>query len=113
MHEVSICEGIILLLEEQAVVQHFQQVQTLWLEIGELAGVELEALRFSFEVVSRGTLAEGARLEILQPQGRAWCQDCTQRVSVKTRYDACSECGGYQLQVCAGDELRIKELEVA
>lgn len=55
MHEVSICEGIILLLEEQAVVQHFQQVETLWLEIGELAGVEVEALRFSFEVVSRGT----------------------------------------------------------
>lgn len=113
MHEVSICEGIILLLEEQAVVQHFQQVETLWLEIGELAGVELEALRFSFEVVSRGTLAEGARLEILQPQGRAQCQDCTQSVPVKTRYDACPECGGHQLQVCAGDELRIKELEVA
>ncbi|MCG7980654.1 MAG: hydrogenase maturation nickel metallochaperone HypA, partial [Candidatus Thiodiazotropha endolucinida] len=28
------------------------------------------------------------------------------------RYEACPECGSYQLQVTGGDEMRIKELEV-
>ena len=113
MHEISICEGIIQVLEDQAKVKAFQKVNTLWLEIGPLASVELDALRFSFEVVSRGTIAEGADLQILQPPGQAWCLSCAQTVSVNARYDTCPVCGGHQLQVTSGDELRIKELDVA
>ncbi len=109
---MSLCEGVIQILEEQAKVQNYQRVKTVWLEIGVLAGVELEALSFSFEVVSRGTLAEGASLEIIHTAGQAWCMDCANTVEISARYDACPACGGYHLQVSGGDELKIKELEV-
>ncbi len=112
MHEMSIAEGIVQLLEEQAVSQHFQRVKTLWLELGPLALVETEALRFCFEAVARHTLAEGARLEIVELPGEARCLDCNARVAVTTRYSACPGCGSYRLQLLRGDELRIKELEV-
>ncbi len=112
MHEMSICEGIIQVLEDQAVSQQYQRVKTIWLEIGTLAMVETDALRFCFEAVTRHTLAEGARLEIIELPGQAWCLQCAEPVSITTRFDACSECGSYQLQVTQGEELRIKELEV-
>ncbi|ABI57361.1 hydrogenase maturation nickel metallochaperone HypA [Alkalilimnicola ehrlichii MLHE-1] len=112
MHEMSLCEGILQILEEEARRQMFSRVRTVRLEVGELAGVELDAMYFGFDVVCRDTLADGARLEIVQRPGQAFCLGCGERVAVRRRFDACPDCGSYQLQVIGGDELRIKDLEV-
>jgi hydrogenase nickel incorporation protein HypA/HybF len=112
MHEMSLCESILQIMEDHASRQGFGRVKTVWLEIGDLSGVELEAMRFSFEVVTRGTLADQARLEIIAVPGRGWCMQCGKSVAVTQRFDACPGCGGYQLQVTGGDEMKIKELEV-
>ncbi len=112
MHEMSLCEGVLQVLEQNAVTQGYTRVKTVWLEIGRLSGVEPEAMRFSFDVVMRGSLADGATLEIVEKPGEAWCMQCAKTVTVGQRFDACPECGGYQLQVTAGDEMRIRELEV-
>ena len=112
MHEMALCEGIVQLLEEQAKIQHYARVNAVWLEIGRLAGVEREALRFGFDVVTRGTLAESAVLELIDLPGQAYCFNCETTVTIEQRYEACPNCGGYQLQVTSGDQLRVKELEV-
>lgn len=112
MHEMSIAEGIVQLLEEQAAAQRFRRVRAVWLEIGPLAAVEVESLRFCFDAVTRHSLAAGARLEIIEMPGRAWCLGCNAGVAIRRRHDACPQCGSYRLQLTGGDELRVKELEV-
>lgn len=112
MHEMSICEGILQVLETTASQQGFRQVRTVWLEIGPLAGVEVEALRFCFEAVMRGSLAEAARLEIIETPGEGVCLQCGATVPVRQRYDPCPACGGYGVRLTRGEEMRIKELEV-
>jgi hydrogenase nickel incorporation protein HypA/HybF len=109
---MSICEGILQVLETEAGKQGFKKVKTVWLEIGDLSSIEPEALLFGFDVVTRDSLADGARLEIINIPGRAWCMQCAKNVSVKARFDPCPECGGYQMQPTGGEEMRIKELEV-
>ncbi len=112
MHEMSLCEGILQVMESEAQKQGFSQVKNVWLEIGDLAGVEVEAMLFSFDAVTRNSLADGAKLNIINIPGTAWCMQCGKNVPVTERFDACPECGSYQLQVTGGDEMRIKELEV-
>ncbi len=112
MHEMSLTEGVLRILEEQAVARNFTRVKTLWLEIGELSTVDPEALRFCFEAIRAGTLAEEATMEIIRVPGQALCMDCSKQVHLVERYASCPECGGETLQVCGGDEMRIKELEV-
>ena len=112
MHEMSICESILGLIRDQARSQNFSKVERVCLEIGPLSGVEIEALKFGFDVVMRDTLADGARLDIVETAGKAWCMPCGQNVAIGQRFDACPDCGSHQLQVTGGDELRIKELEV-
>lgn len=112
MHEMSLCESILKVLEEQARAQDYTRVKVVRLEIGALAGVEPEAMRFGFDVVKKGTLADQAVLEIIEVPGTAWCMPCGRTVAVQQRFDACPHCGGYQLQVTGGEELQIKELEV-
>ncbi|MEA3413397.1 MAG: hydrogenase maturation nickel metallochaperone HypA [Pseudomonadota bacterium] len=112
MHELSLCEGVLQVLEDSARTQGYTRVKTVWLEIGCLSGVEVEAMRFGFDVVTNGTLADNARLEVIEVAGEAWCMRCSKTVSVAQRFDACPDCGSYQLQVTGGDEMKIKELEV-
>jgi len=112
MHEISICRSIRETLEEQAAVQRFTRVERVRLEVGPLAGVEVEALKFGFDVVMRGSLAEDAVLEIVEPPAEAWCPRCAATVPVTRRFDICGTCGSQTLQITGGDELRIKELEV-
>jgi hydrogenase nickel incorporation protein HypA/HybF len=112
MHEMSIAQGLLHILEAQANVQSYRQVKKIWLEIGPLAVVEPASLLFCFDAVARNTLAEGAILEIIALPGYALCQQCGETVQVSQRYDACIKCGSYRLTVTQGDELRIKSLEV-
>lgn len=112
MHEVSLCEGILKVIEEEAVRQSFRNVKQVCLEIGELAGVEIDAMRFSFDIVMKGTVADGATLTIEETPGMARCHQCRQTVAIRQRFEACPLCDNYPLALLSGDELRIRELEV-
>ena len=112
MHEMSLAEGVLQLIEDSARQEEFSKVTTVWLEIGQLAGVEVEAMRFCFDAVTRGSLAEGANLEIIAIPGTAWCMNCSATVTCNEVYGACPQCGTYQIQVTGGTEMRVKELEV-
>lgn len=109
---MSLAEGVLGIIEEHAAKQRFSSVRSVWLEIGELAGVEPDALRFCFDAVMRGSLAEGAALNIVEVPGSGWCMECGQTVPMRQRYSACPRCGGYQLEPTGGTELRVRELEV-
>jgi hydrogenase nickel incorporation protein HypA/HybF len=112
MHEMSLAEGVLQVIEDAALKQGFSRVRTVWLEIGQLAAVEVEAMRFCFDAVTRGSIAEGSRLEFIATPGSAWCMQCSGSVTVQALYDPCPKCGSHQLQVTGGSEMRVKELEV-
>lgn len=112
MHEMSLAEGVLQVIEDNAKINGFSRVKTVWLEIGEMAGVEVEAMRFCFDSVVKGTLADGARLEIVATQGQGRCLTCGETVLLRLRYDPCPLCGGYPVEPTGGLEMRVKELEV-
>ena len=112
MHEMSLAEGILQIVEDAAKAEGSNRVKAVWLEIGQLSSVETEALRFCFDAVTRDTVAEGARLEIIDLPGQAWCMQCADQVEIAELYDPCPVCGSFQMQVTGGSEMRVKELEV-
>lgn len=110
---MSLAEGVLQLIEDAARQQEFARVTTVWLEIGRLSGVEVEAMKFCFDAVTRDSIADGARLEIIELPGIGWCMECAQSVPMAEVFGECPQCGGYRLQVTGGTEMRVKELEVA
>jgi hydrogenase nickel incorporation protein HypA/HybF len=112
MHEMSLAEGILQIVEETATQQGFKRVKEVRLEIGALAGVEVEALSFCMDVVLRGSIAEGARVELEQIAGQGYCLGCGETVTIQALYDACPMCGSYQVQATGGTEMRVKDLLV-
>lgn len=112
MHEMALSESVLQRIEANARSDGFTRVIAVHLEIGELAGVDSEAMRFSFDAVTRGTLAEAARLEITSLPGEAWCMPCGHCVEIARRLDPCPHCGSHQLQVTGGTDMLLKSLEV-
>ena len=112
MHEISLCESLRAILEEQAVQQGFTRVTRVWLDIGALSCVEPEALRFGFEAVMAGSVAADAELTIGAVPARAHCLGCGATSMVTDRLAPCPACGATDLAREGGDRLTIRKVEV-
>lgn len=112
MHEMTLMESVRSIVD-QAHRQHgFTRVKRVVLELGDLAGVQMEALTFCFDVVMKGGPAEVAVLEIERLEGRAWCPTCATEVAITSRLDPCPTCSGMPGKVTQGLEMRVKGLDV-
>jgi hydrogenase nickel incorporation protein HypA/HybF len=112
MHEMSIVSGILSIALEQAQAAEARVINSIELDIGQLAGVELDSLKFCFEVARKGTLAAEADLVINDIPGRGRCPDCAREVPVEFHLAVCGECGGALVDVFQGRELRVKSINV-
>ena len=112
MHEMSLMASMLEIIEDQARAEGFERVTRVFLEIGRLAGVEAEAMRFAFDVGTHGSVAEGAELVIEETGGLARCQACGAEAPLEHFYDPCPACGKIPMEILAGRELRIVSLDV-
>lgn len=112
MHELTICEALLGQIEQQHAARKFSRVCRVRLEIGRFSCLDPEALRYAFDIMNRGTFAEGAELQIDRPPGRATCLDCGAEVEVQSRLDHCPSCKGGRLQPAGGESMRFIEMEV-
>lgn len=108
MHELGITQNILEIVSDHA---RGATVTRVVLEIGKLSAVLPDAVRFCFELCSQGTEAERAELEIIQTPGLARCRECGAEVKLEQPFGRC-DCGSTDLEWLAGEELKVKEIEV-
>lgn len=108
MHELGITRSVVAICAENA---GGATVKRVTLEIGKLSAILPDAVRFCFEICAQGTLVEGAHLEILEIEGKARCADCGVEFKMDDIVGRCA-CGSRNLKITAGEELKVKEMEV-
>lgn len=111
MHELSLCEALVDAVVREAETTGVLALSRVRVEVGELAAADPRALGFCFDAVARGTVAEGARLEIVTAAGRALCRGCSTLVRLRERVAPCPNCGGFDRRILAGTEVRLVEME--
>lgn len=109
MHEMSITASLVEICEQNS---GGRRVTSVTLEIGDLSGIMPESVEFCFDVCTQDTLLEGAVLDIERIPGKGNCSGCGAEFPVHAYYEPCPACGGYGVAITAGEELRVKELEV-
>lgn len=112
MHELSIVLGILKIAETETEKAGAQSVDLIELEIGTLAGVELEALNFVWPGAVKDSVLENARREIDLIEGKGQCMECDTIFKLENIYDPCPNCQNYLKGILQGKELRVKALEV-
>lgn len=109
MHELGITQNIVEIVGEHA---KGYPVKRVTLEIGQLSAVMPDAIRFCFDVCCRGTVLEGATLEIIELSGLGKCRQCGTENEIAQPFGVCDRCGSNDLEIVRGNELKIKEMEV-
>jgi len=112
MHEMTIVANILKIVEEHAREANAGAVTSVELEVGELAGVELDSLRFCFETARRDTLAAEAELVIDSVAGLGRCPSCGGEAALEYPVAVCPACGQARLDVTRGKELKVKRISV-
>ncbi|MBW4635624.1 MAG: hydrogenase maturation nickel metallochaperone HypA [Iphinoe sp. HA4291-MV1] len=108
MHELGITQNIVAIVAEYA---NGTQVKRVLLEIGKLSAILPEAVQFCFDICTQGTVLEGAKLDILETPGLAKCRQCGVEIPLDKPFGRC-RCGSVHLDLIAGEELKIKEIEI-
>ena len=111
MHELNICLHLIRIAEQNA-APSVARIKTIWLEIGALAGVDVDAIRFSFPIAAAHTLAKNATLEIKTQEGLAWCLTCQKNVTIASLFTPSAICNQYDYHLTQGKALRIIQMQV-
>lgn len=112
MHELSIAYSIVELAEEQANKRNASEIEEIELEIGQLAGVEIQTLDFALQSAVKGTRLENARIVRHIIEGEARCNDCETIFAIGTLFTPCPRCNSYCTKIIHGKELRVKSLIV-
>ena len=113
MHELSIAEGVLQVVDEQLRAQGATRVHALTLAVGALSGVVPEALRFAWSAVTRGTPCEGATLIIEEVPVACYCAACAREFTAAPGDYACPACAAVSGEVRRGRELHLMRMEVS
>ena len=112
MHELSIISRIVEIAEEQVRRTGASKVTEIELEIGELAGVEWQALDFAWEIGVQKSVLEHATRQLNKVPGKALCLECKNAFAMHQLFDPCPNCHSFFNEILQGKELRVKTLTV-
>lgn len=112
MHEMGIANSVLDAIRTETLRFPDGHICKVGVRIGELAGVNPDAMNFCFEALVRGTELEPLALEIEYCPRRYQCRRCCQSYAAARDQSACPECGMTDLQFIGGDELELAYLEV-
>ena len=111
MHEMSVAEGIMRIAVDAMNKNDCSTIKTIGLRLGEMSGVEIEALTFAFDVIKRDMPARDARLKIDRIPITAQCNRCLKTFQVERYNFLCPECDGV-LILQTGRELQVEFVDV-
>jgi hydrogenase nickel incorporation protein HypA/HybF len=110
MHEMSIALSILDEVEKHAKTHNAKNIEELVLEIGDLAGIEIDALSFALEAIRKKSILADTIYKIETLNGKANCLECGKNFIMKELYDTCPECNSYFKDITEGKELKIKSI---
>ena len=112
MHELSITEHLLEDCIREAQKQNARKIRVIRLCIGQLKGIVPECIQVYLDMLSEGTIAEGAQIEAEFLPVKVLCRDCGQTAQIDRAHIECPYCHGLNLKRLSGNECMIESLEV-
>ena len=112
MHEQSIVESLLNLVLEKANEAQAKRVRSIYLVVGELSGVEQNAVEFYFGFLGQNTIADRAELFFMNVMAELRCKNCGNVFTFENRKLDCPECGQKKVEIISGRELYLDSIEV-
>jgi hydrogenase nickel incorporation protein HypA/HybF len=112
MHELSVTESILEISLRHAQQANAKRITNLYLVIGQLASIVDDSVQFYWDIVSNGTIADGAILHFKRLPATLECLDCTHQYTPANNGFSCPACDSDRIKVISGDEFFMEAIDV-
>jgi hydrogenase nickel incorporation protein HypA/HybF len=112
MHELSITQGILDVAINKAKETGSGKVLQIDLVIGEASSVVDDCIQFYFDIIGKGTIAEGARLNFNRRPLEMKCNGCGTVFNPGKEDWECPKCRKWDVQLKGGKEFYMESIEV-
>jgi hydrogenase nickel incorporation protein HypA/HybF len=112
MHEMSLALSIIEQTREAAAAEGASRVLEVEIEVGSLAGVLADSLRFCLEATGAAGGLAATIFRVIEVQATATCQDCGAGFAADSFQVCCPACGSANVALRGGRELKIRSLTI-
>lgn len=109
MHELPVTQSVLEIVLNHAGDAH--RITDIYLVIGQLSSFIDESVQFYWDILSEGTIAQGARLHFRREPAVMLCYDCQHRYYLGGDF-TCPNCGSDLVQVESGEEFYVESIEV-
>lgn len=112
MHELSIAKNIVEIVEDEVKEKNAKFVSELNLEIGELSGIIVEALKFALDEVVKNSILDNTLINVNVVKAIAKCDKCGFEFDTNDYYSNCKKCNNIYTEIITGKELKIKSIVI-
>ena len=112
MHELGITQNMLDLVLEEAKKAGAKRVGRINLALGEMSDITSESVEFYFQMLSKGTIAQGATLSFEITPTEVRCRACGESFILKEPDWLCPHCSSIDLETVSGNELSLQSIEV-
>ncbi len=112
MHEQSIVASLLSMALDSAKKDKARRIISIKLVVGELTGIEKDAVNFYFGFMAKDTLAYGATLEFKYTKPQLRCRDCDIIFPRDNHEFICPKCKKKAIEIVGGRELYIESMEI-
>ena len=112
MHELPVTQSIVRIASEEAKKNNVKIVKEIRIKVGKLTGLIPNCIQYYFDIISKGTVVEGAKLNIEKLPIRIKCNNCGKESIIEVNSYSCSFCNSNDIKIIGGNEFYIESLEV-
>lgn len=112
MHELYATQAILDKALRKAADEHAARISNIYLVVGEISTYSDDSVKFYWDEISRGTIAENAQLHFRRVQAEMQCMACFTKYRPQEDEILCPNCGSSGAKILAGEEFYMEALDV-
>lgn len=113
MHELSITQHILDITIRHAEAANAVKITDIYLVVGQLSSIVDDSVQFYWDMICKGTIAEGAALHFKRLPAELQCSDCHHHYAIEesTAFE-CPRCGSRAVQFISGEQFFIEAIDI-
>jgi hydrogenase nickel incorporation protein HypA/HybF len=112
MHELSVTESVLEIACKHAEKAQAKRVTDIYLVIGRLSSIVDDSVEFYWNIITKNTLCEDAKLHFKRIPAELICLDCQHQYKLSDELTPCPNCGSPRVRVRSGDEFHLESIEI-
>lgn len=112
MHELSVTQSLLEIAVRHGEQAGAQRITDLYLVIGQLSSIVDDSVSFYWDMISQGTIAEGATLHFRRVPVEMLCLDCGAHYTPPAGELACPTCSSTRVRVVTGDQFHLESINI-